>query len=213
MRYSLIALFFLIGCGGSDDAAVIASDSGAPPADSSNPDSGAPPGDAAVAPDTSAPTDDRIDPISLGRTWTYDVSILGTYPLCSAGSHTGQVLGQKMVDGKSAFQVQSFCPGVGTSSYAVDGDKVEIDYESTWILSLDSPVAAGHTWTDGLYTYAWQDAGSVTVPAGTFNHCWTATPTVGTSYTTLCRGVGPVHWHYVDGSGNGYDAVLTGFTP
>jgi hypothetical protein len=25
----------------------------------------------------------------------------------------------------------------------------------------------------------------------------------------LCRGVGPVKWHYEDGLGNGYEAVLT----
>ena len=215
MRYSLVALF-LIGCGGSDTAAVGAADSGS--ASDGNPDptpvadGGGPLADGAVTPDasTTPPADDRIDPISLGRRWTYDVSIIGTYPLCRAGSSTAQVLGQKTVGGKPAFEVQSFCPGAGTSSYAVDGDKVEIYYANTWVLSLDTPVTAGHSWTDGLYTYAWQDAGSVTTPAGKFDHCWTAQPSVGTSSTTFCRGVGPVHWHYVDGSGNGYDAMLTG---
>jgi hypothetical protein len=49
----------------------------------------------------------------------------------------------------------------------------------------------------------------VTVPAGTFARCWRAQDTAGESYTTLCRGVGPVKWHVVDGSGNGYDAALT----
>jgi hypothetical protein len=167
--------------------------------------------DAARPPDAAAP-DLRIDPITLGRTWTYDVAILGTYPLCKAGSSTGRVLGQKTVAGKNAFQVQSFCPGAGTSSYAVDGDKVEIYYGSSWILSLDAPVQEGHTWTDGLYTYAWEKVGAVTVPAGTFDDCWKAKPQLGTSYTTFCRGVGPVRWHFVDGSGNGYDATLTATT-
>ena len=33
-------------------------------------------------------------------------------------------------------------------------------------------------------------------------------PSLYTSYTVFCRGVGPVEWHYEDGFGNGYEAVL-----
>ena len=44
--------------------------------------------------------------------------------------------------------------------------------------------------------------------------CFTARKQVSyPSYTTFCRGVGPTHWHYEDGLGNGYDAVLTSFSP
>lgn len=181
----------------------------APTRDAATTDSSAPV-DGSAKPD--AAVDNRIDPIELGRSWTYDVTIIGTYPICKPGSNKGQVLGSKIVGGKPSFQVQSFCPGAGTSSYAVTGDKVEIYYANTWVLSLDAPVAEGHTWTDGLYTYGWENVGSMTVPAGTFNDCWKAKPTVGTSYTTFCRGVGPVRWHFVDASGNGYDAALTAFT-
>jgi len=181
-------------------------DGGGPVTDGSTPKT-----DGATTADGSVP-DNRIDPITVGRTWTYDVTILGNYPLCKAGSSTGRVLGQKSVGGKNAFQVQSFCPGAGTSSYAVNGDKVEIYYGSSWILSLDAPVQEGHTWTDGLYTYGWENVGQVTVPAGTYADCWKAKPTVGTSFTTFCRGVGPVRWHFVDQNGNGYDATLTGTT-
>lgn len=168
------------------------------------------PVDGSTKPD--AADDNRIDPIELGRSWTYDVSIIGTYPICKPGSNKGQVLGSKIVGGKPSFQVQSFCPGAGTSSYAVTGDKVEIYYANTWVLSLDAPVQEGHTWTDGVYTYGWEKVGTMTVPAGTFNDCWKAKPTVGTSYTTFCRGIGPVRWHYVDAGGNGYDATLTAYT-
>ena len=187
------------------------SDSGVTPGT----DSGGPQGDSGIVTepsDSSTPDaagDNRIDPISLGHSWTYDVTLIGTYPLCKAGSHVGQVLGQKVVDGKPSFQVQSFCPGAGTSSYAVNGDRVEVYYANTWILSLDSPVEDGHTWTDGANTYSWQKLGSVTVPNGKFDDCWNAKPSVGESYTTFCRGVGPVRWHFVDGTGNGYDATLT----
>jgi hypothetical protein len=190
-------------------------DGGAPAADgggSSNPPQDAAPGDATTASDTSRPDasgDNRIDPIALGRSWTYDVTIIGTYPICKSGSHVGQVLGQKVVAGKPSFQVQTFCPGAGTSSYAVNGDRVEVYYANTWILSLDAPVAEGHTWTDGVNTYVWEKVGQVTVPDGTFDDCWKAKPQVGSSYTTFCRGIGPVRWHFVDGNGNGYDATLT----
>ena len=207
----------LVACSGGDatvgSPVPVDPDSGstlAPAPDAAVADSGAT-ADAAPRPD--AATDTRIDPIVVGKSWTYDVTIIGTYPLCKAGLNTGRVLGEKVVSGKPAFQVQSFCPGFGTSSYAVDGDKVELYYGNAWILSLDSPVQPGHTWTDGVYTYAWENAGSVTVPAGTYNDCWTARPTVGTSYTTLCRGIGPVRWHFVDASGNGYDAKLTATAP
>jgi hypothetical protein len=223
MRTALTAAFLALAtfaCSGGaasiGDPQASTPDAGTEPpgseADGSAPvDGSVPKTDGATPPDGAVP-DNRIDPITVGRTWTYDVTIIGTYPLCKAGSSTGRVLGQKSVGGKNAFQVQSFCPGAGTSSYAVDGDKVEIYYASSWILSLDAPVQEGHTWTDGLYTYGWENVGQVTVPAGTYADCWKAKPTVGTSYTTFCRGVGPVRWHFVDASGNGYDATLTSST-
>ncbi len=224
MRLSLLSSSLAVvvvacsGTGSSIDPALVGP--GPAPNSSSSPDGGDPANasdgaagsDAHGAADTSTPTMPGvlpIDPIDVGRSWTYDVAIIGTYPLCKAGSHVGQVLGQKVVSGKPAFQVQSFCPGVGTSSYAVTGDRVEIYYANTWVLSLDAPVAEGHTWTDGVNAYAWEKVGQVTVPDGTYDDCWNARPSVGASYTTFCRGVGPVRWHFVDGSGNGYDATLT----
>lgn len=213
---SLCLTFAMFACSGGG-ASIDGDPAGGPTGSNGGPstpagDAGA---DATISPDAATAdggVDDRIDPIELGRSWTYDVTIIGTYPLCKAGSHTGQVLGQKVVAGKQAFQVQSFCPGAGTSSYAVNGDRVEVYYANTWILSLDAPVAEGHTWTDGLTTYEWQKVGKVTVVAGTFDDCWNAKPQVGESYTTFCRGIGPVRWHFVDGSANGYDASLTAYT-
>lgn len=153
--------------------------------------------------------DNRIDPIEVGHAWTYDVQIFGVYPLCKAGSHTGQVLGQKEVGGKNAFQVQSLCPAAGVSSYHVDGDRVEVYVSGAWVLALDAPVQAGHSWSNGVATFTWEDAGTVTVPAGTFSDCWTAREDLAAdSYTTFCRGVGPVIWHTIV-AGNGFDAQLT----
>jgi hypothetical protein len=207
-----LVLLTLAACSGS--AVEVPGD---PPDASADPDGGATPGsDAAAEGSTTKPDGghaapgDAIDPIELGYAWTYDVTILGTYPLCKSGTSTGKVLGQKTVAGKNAFQVASFCPGAGSSNYAVTGDKVEIEYQGAWILALDTPVEAGHTWTNGVTSYVWEDAGTVTVPAGTFAKCWVAKESaVPTNATTFCRGVGPVRWHYADPKGNGYDAVLT----
>jgi hypothetical protein len=202
-----------VACGGASDPAITADDSGAA-SDSGKEDAAssadAKGSDAASQSETGSDAGDtRIDPIVVGRTWTNDVTVFGTYPLCTAGSHDGAVLSEMTVDGKSAFQVQSFCPGVGTLDYAVAGDVVQYDYMGTWVLVLDAPVAEGHTWTNGVDTFTWHSLGSVTVPAGTFADCWKVTQNVAyEAYTIFCRGVGPVHW-YTKNAGNGYEAILT----
>ena len=202
----------LVACGGASDAVINADDAGIP-GDSGKSDVVS----QADATSDAAPSDgssgdggdNRIDPIVVGRRWTYDVTVFGTYPICTSGSHDGVVTGEKMLDGKRAFQVQSFCPGLGTGNYAVSGDVVQYDYMTTWVLALDAPVAEGHSWTNGVDTFTWHSAGSVTVPAGTYADCWKATQNVAyESYTVFCRGVGPVHW-YTKNAGNGYEAILT----
>lgn len=213
ISFALASLSSFACSGGGADVGDPHADGSAPPTNEAGPlpDAGTQRPDATSdAMDASdAAVDDRIDPIGLGRSWTYDVSIIGTYPLCKSGSHTGAVLSQKTVAGKSAFQVQSFCPGAGTSSYFVDGDSVELYYGGAWVVSLEAPVAETTVWTDGLYNYTWEKLGSMTVPAGTFDDCWSAKHVGGVSYTRFCRGIGPVQWHYVDAQGNGYDATLT----
>lgn len=152
---------------------------------------------------------DAIDPVAVGNKWTYDVTVLGTFPICHAGTSVAEVLGAKTVGGKPAFQVQSFCPGAGTSSYYVTGDHVEIYYDGVWVLALDAPVTEGHTWSNGVDGFVWHDVGTVTVPAGTYTRCYEAKEVGSPNVTTFCRGVGPVKWHYEDANGNGYEAILT----
>ena len=150
----------------------------------------------------------RIDPIEVGRAWTYDVTVLGFYPACATGTFVSTALGSAPRDGKTAITVQSLCKNAGTFDYAVEGDRV-FAYVAGWRLSLDAPVAEGHTWSDGLRTYKWESKGSVTVPSGTYADCWSATVVASySSYTVFCRGIGPVKWHYEDGLGNGYEANL-----
>jgi hypothetical protein len=216
----LYGLFLVIavGCGGSTGGDVPAAagpggptggggtlGTGTPGADG-----GGPAGGDASAADTSAPQKDRrIDPIEVGRAWTFDVEVLGIYPLCVKGVHEAKAEKAEIVDGKQGIFVTSFCANSPGFHYSVDGDNVWSHYLGEWIDSLEAPVQAGHTWTDGYLDYEWESKGTVTVPAGTFDECWSATTVASyTSYILLCRGVGPVRWHFEDGWGNGYHATL-----
>jgi hypothetical protein len=77
------------------------------------------------------------------------------------------------------------------------------------VLALDTPVQEGTSWSNGAGSFTWHDAGSVTVPAGTFSRCWKATENASyTAYTVFCRGVGAVEWYRRDAQGNGFDARL-----
>jgi hypothetical protein len=165
--------------------------------------------DDADAQDEDVSGDRRLDPIEVGHAWTYDVKVLGFYPSCSEGIHTATTPSSAYVGGREGKRVQSLCEYAGEFTYAVDGDRVWSWYGGEWILSLDAPVRTGHRWSDGYFDYTWERLGDVSVPAGTFHACWSATKDAPyASYTVFCRGVGPVHWHYEDGFGNGYDAVL-----
>ena len=156
-----------------------------------------------------------IDPIATGDSWTYDVKITGTYPDCSAGRGTSAVTQHETLDGKDAYLITSFCPGIQGVWYSANGDVVYAYNGNTWILALDSPVQAGHTWSNSTEMFVWKDVGSVTVGAGTFTNCFEADVQDAATYyaVTFCRGVGPVIWHYRDTTGsNGYDASLTAKT-
>ncbi|HEX7666804.1 MAG TPA: hypothetical protein VF407_19885 [Polyangiaceae bacterium] len=200
-RASVFWLVFVAGCssqtftvGTFDDDAGVVSDSGANGGDG---------GSQASA----------IDPIAVGNTWTYDVTVAGTYPSCTNGSGTSSVSQEKTLDGKDAFSVSSFCPALGSFWYSAEGDRVYEydDTSSAWVLALDTPVEDGHTWTNGTNTFVWKKIGALTVTAGSFTDCWEVDLQNGAPYyaVTFCRGVGPVTWHVRDTSGNGYDATLT----
>jgi hypothetical protein len=152
----------------------------------------------------------RIDPIEVGRSWTYTITELGTYPLCPGGTHTGTALGSAIVAGKQAIQVQSACANVGSAYYVVTGDLVQVDVGGAWLTALGTPVQDGQTWSEGSDSYTWHSVGTVTVPAGTFQACWSATlGGQASTYAIFCRGVGPVRWYTRDAQGNGYDAQLS----
>ncbi len=210
--------FASVACGGStsaplsqatdDDAGTPAATDAAPPTPSVDGATLPTPTTIDAAPGKPQP-DMRLDPIEVGRAWTYNVKVLGFYPSCENGVHTATALSTSQKAGKTAHTVQSLCKNAGTYDYSVDNDRVYFHYLGAWRLSTDEPVQAGHKWSDDFYDYVWQDAGKVTVAAGTFDDCWKAKRDAAyESSITFCRGVGPVIWHYEDGLGNGYEAVL-----
>lgn len=218
---ALVGAAVFVGCGGSEGNGVFAVAGDGGPETGIDPngeagtgsdggtDSSTTKSDGGDAGD-GAVKDNRIDPIEVGHAWTYNVTVLGVYPACSNGVFLSNALSSSTVDGKTAIDVQSFCPNAGVVKYSVDGDRVYSRIAGAWRISLDSPVTQGHTWTDGFLNYKWESKGTVTTAAGTFKDCWSATTVASySSYILLCRGVGPVKWLYNDGFGNGYEATLT----
>ncbi|MGH7330028.1 MAG: hypothetical protein ACREJX_16910, partial [Polyangiaceae bacterium] len=199
--------FFSMACGGVSDI------TGAPPADDAG-DIGSDIGDGgtAISKDAGGRSDGGlatgkdggaatpvIDPLAVGETWTYDVTITGSFPGCNAGQFDSSVSQNETLGGRDAYLVGSFCPSLGSYWYSADGDTVAVYSGSDWVVGLDSPVQEGHSWSsDEGRTFQWYSAGSLTLPAGTFSDCWEARETGSATeeYSiTLCRGVGPVHWH------------------
>lgn len=163
----------------------------------------------------SDPFDDRLFPLEIGRVWTYEVTPSGAVPTCAGGTFSEEVLGVVEVGGEPAFEMTSFCTAVDRTVFRVDGDVVDLDNGGRWIRVLDEPVEEGHGWNStGPIDYTWRSEGSVTVPAGTFESCWTRVQVVSyTAETTFCRGVGMVRSLSSDLSGAGWDAELTVLSP
>ncbi|MEO8699677.1 MAG: hypothetical protein ABI867_06520 [Kofleriaceae bacterium] len=152
--------------------------------------------------------EDSLLPLAAGRVWTYDV--VSTYSSCPGGRHDQRVTGVSTTEGRSTFDIQSFCGPTGKTF--IDGDVVEDYYDwgpTGWLRSLDEPVADGHTWTttngSATFSMTYSDAGSV----GGHDDCWKVTQNVSyTSYWIYCRGVGLVAYEMIDLGGGTIKADL-----
>jgi len=157
--------------------------------------------------DMGSGSDDRLYPLEVGRTWTYDVT--STYGSCPGGRHDTKVVSAGTTDGRATFEVTSFCGLTGHTF--VDGDVVEEYYDwgpTGWMRSLDEPVADGHAWTttNGSATFGMQY--SATTVTG-YDDCWKVTQQVSyTSYWIYCRGVGLVTYEIIDLAGGTIRAEL-----
>lgn len=166
---------------------------------------GGPPGD---GPGGGGGGDDRLYPLEVGRTWTYDVT--STYASCPGGTRETRVTGTTTTEGRETFTVTGFCGSAGRTF--VDGDLVEEYYDwgpTGWWRSLDGTVADGHTWTttngSATFTQTYDEVGSV---AG-HDDCWKVIQGVSyTSYWIYCRGVGLVSYEMIDLGGGTIRAEL-----
>ncbi|MFT3694370.1 MAG: hypothetical protein QM831_14580 [Kofleriaceae bacterium] len=171
-------------------------------------------GDDDASPDASTGsgghTSDALYPFAAGNSWTFDVQAVGSGSICAAGSHEQHVVSTNPANGRAAFQLTSFCTGVSaTYDYATTGDEVDFNYQGTWLVLVDPMLQEGHDWPYFNTSYHWHRETSVTVPAGTYDDCWTAVQDVSyTAYLTYCRGVGLVRSYSSDLTGSGWDAKL-----
>ena len=153
-------------------------------------------------------------PIAAGAAWTFQVTAVGNGAVCAPGSHEQRVVSADPVGGRDAFQMTSFCPAAGTGDYSLPGgDEVDDYYAGTWGVVVDPMLVEGHAWSYFNTSYHWHREGTVTVPLGSYDDCWTAVQDVSyTAYQTYCRGVGLVRSYSADLNRAAWDAPLDGQT-
>jgi hypothetical protein len=184
------------------------------PGDPATMDAGADAG--AVASDAGVPTDGGsvdggpiVPKVSLwnlavGHVWTYDLSLNQCRVIVSIPATTD-------IGTRHAF-VETYttdCPGgfhsVGSILEAVypDDRKEKGNHDGSSFALIEAP-GEGRTWNSLSIIFTWHASGRVTVPAGTFDDCWTLneqyTKLPITMNTVFCRGVGLVTQDVLNGN-------------
>ena len=159
--------------------------------------------------------DNRIDPLEIGRTWTFNVTPTDggiANGGCAAGTQTSTVIGPGIAqDGLATVRYQPLCDNFLVDAL-VQGDKViafPVDGGAATGVVLDAPVEEGHTWNYGGtgLQFVWHSVGTLSVPAGQFSDCWARAYVTGSqSRFIYCRGVGLTE---LDDAEFRYRAVLT----
>lgn len=154
------------------------------------------------------PVADDLFPMPEGASWTYEVT--GDGAICPTGSQTATVGTTVDAGGRQATEYITFCGGrVHPVIAAPSGVEIYIESADSWSVMLDTPIEDGHSWTFAAYDneYTYEDAGTITVPAGTFDNCWTRLDSLGPT-STYCPGIGKVR----EERPAAYVAELTGYT-
>jgi hypothetical protein len=160
--------------------------------------------------------DQRLYPLAPGRQWTYSARPIAGATTASS-SCTGTQLTYVVGDGAQyggvpSVRFQSLCSVV--VDLVQDGDRVYAYVPDSYdepSVALDAPVEEGHAWEVRAGIQAvWENAGTVQVPAGTFQDCWRRRDVEGDmvvspGYVTYCRGIGMVQLVNPD---DGYEAEL-----
>ena len=160
---------------------------------------------------SAAANDDRILPLEVGRTWTFERKLLdSSQPGDCESPLEASVPFKVKLRGAEGYDYHPVC-AVGVSYYTfIDGDDVWVYSTATnlgaesALIYAQSPVEEGHSWNysqSAEGSYVWHSEGEVTVKAGTFDRCWRRSVSEDAeSYAILCRGVGPVLIHNVFGN-------------
>jgi hypothetical protein len=147
---------------------------------------------------------ESIFPMAAGYAWTFEVTEGSA--ACSAGTHVSEVVMvvEDDIIEATSYQLSSPCGGEGGFFYAAVGDSILIN-RGEWLTLFGEPIEEGGSWMDGEAVRTWQEEGTVTVQAGTFDDCWRVLYEDNDDrYTILCRGVGRVR----DYAGGNYDIEL-----
>lgn len=212
----LLALRLLPGCSdasiehargeggsGSDDAEAPAdaeeTDSGTSEEDGGARDAGASRDAAIHAADAGLDAqahDDRLQPFELGRRWTYTRSAIDGAREAGCSAPLESFIGDAQVerDGQVGWEYHPVCnPGAVVQMF-LSGDDIWAfqDNSPARIDYAKAPVEEGFSWNSSGIGYVWHDAGTVKVPAGSFDGCWRRSPDDAGGYIVLCRGVGLV---------------------
>jgi hypothetical protein len=195
-----VAAALVIACvGGSGSPTNPLAGDASPVADGASPGS---PG-----PVDAGPPDERILPLTVGHQWTFDVKPAdgGTQPATCLGTQIQSVSGVGHDrDAGPTVLYHPLCSTLFGVEIAGNGDRL-IAYvvndagvvQGQPLLFLDTPVEDGHQWVySGGLSFVWHDAGTQTVPAGTFSQCWERAQVGETAPQSdsiiYCRGVGQV---------------------
>ena len=164
----------------------------------------------------SNPGSAKLFPFAANASWTYAVSAVGAGSTCAPGTFSQSVLSANPAGGRDAFQLDSFCSALAGTTFDYStpgGDEVDFLYMGAWATLVDPTLTDGHDWPYINTSYHWHRETGVTVPAGSFDDCWTAVQDVSyTATMTYCRGTGMVRSYSSDLTGAGWDAELASST-
>ena len=136
-------------------------------------------------------------PLAVGTSWTYETDrpVIQESGPCTAG-YTVELVGIAQVLGRSAYEAASSCSDKPTYYSVSDGgvDGYVSGAVQDFVPVIAAPVIEGATFQSNHLIFKWHELDSITVPAGTFHHCWERQHTNGTSPNsdTYCPGVGLV---------------------
>lgn len=136
----------------------------------------------------------NLKPLAVGNTWTYDVVDSAAVPACELGVHETRIDATMEILGRTAYVERFFCsPAGGPTFLSVSDGQIDQVAGDEWRPQLAAPVEDGAAWQFAPnVTLRYRRAGTITVPAGTFDDCWERIRDGAAQVVTYCKDVGLV---------------------